>query len=86
MRGSTARASLIDPSAWADASPRVPPGGWAREHGLGRLRWVAERTLAWLGQFRCLRIRYERRPEIHEALLTIGCSLICWNFTQHGFC
>ncbi|MFZ5874949.1 MAG: IS5/IS1182 family transposase, partial [Nitrospirota bacterium] len=28
--------------------------------------------------FRRLRIRYERLPEIHEAFLSLGCSLICW--------
>jgi transposase len=49
------------------------------EHGsgLGIYRWVVERTIAWLHQFRRLRIRYERRPEIHEAFLSIGCILIC---------
>jgi transposase len=52
------------------------------EHGsgLGVYRWVVERTLAWLHQFRRLRIQYERLPEIHEAFLTIGCALICWRF------
>ena len=48
--------------------------------GLGVYRWVVERTLAWLHQFRRLRIRYERRPEMHEAFLTLGCALICWRF------
>ena len=54
--------------------------------GLGRLRWVVERTLAWLNRFRRLRIRYERRADIHQAFLTIGCILICWNFIKRGFC
>jgi transposase len=45
--------------------------------GLGRERWVVERSLSWLHQYRRLRIRYERRADIHEAFLTIGCSLIC---------
>jgi len=51
------------------------------EHGsgLGRTRWVVERTLAWLHRFRRLAVRYERRPCIHEAFLTLGCVLICWN-------
>jgi transposase len=40
--------------------------------GLGILRWVVERTIAWLHQFRRLRIRYERRTDIHEAFLSIG--------------
>lgn len=52
------------------------------EHGsgLGVYRWVVERSLSWLHQFRRLRIRYERLPEIHEAFLSIGCALICWRF------
>jgi transposase len=66
--------------------PRIAKRGWAAEHGLGRLRWVVERTLAWMGQFRRLRIRYERLPEIHEAFLTIGAALICWNYIQNWFC
>jgi transposase len=40
-------------------------------------RWIVERTIAWLHQYRRLRIRYERRDDIHEAFLAIGCSLIC---------
>lgn len=47
--------------------------------GLGTTRWVVERTLAWLHQFRRLRVRYERRDDIHEAFMGIGCSLICLN-------
>lgn len=48
--------------------------------GLGVYRWVVERTLAWLHQFRRLRIRYERRPELHEAFTSLACALICWRF------
>ena len=46
---------------------------------LGRHRWVVERTLAWLARYRRLTIRYERRVEIHQAFLTLGCALICFN-------
>jgi transposase len=51
------------------------------EHGsgLGRWRWVVERTFAWLNQFRRLRVRYEKRADIHEAFLSLGCALICWH-------
>jgi transposase len=49
-----------------------------RESGLGRWRWVVERTFAWLNQFRRLRVRYEKRADIHEAFLSLGCALICW--------
>ena len=44
---------------------------------LGRLRWVVERTFAWLHFFRRLRLRRERRPELHEAFLHLGCAIIC---------
>jgi transposase len=54
------------------------------EHGsgLGLTRWVVERTIAWLHQFRRLRVRFERRADIHEALLKLGCCLICWRFVK----
>jgi transposase len=50
------------------------------EHGsgLGRQRWVVERTFAWLHQRRRLHVRYDRRADIHEAFLALACCLICW--------
>ena len=53
-------------------------------HGsrLGRTRWVVERTIAWLHRFRRLNVRYERRPCVHEAFLSLGCALICWYFLR----
>jgi transposase len=58
------------------------------EHGsgLGRFRWVVERTFSWLHQRRRLRVRFERRPEIHEAFLALGCAMICWNFLTPALC
>ena len=51
----------------------------AHGSGLGRWRWVVERTFACLSQFRRLRVRYDKRADIHEAFLSLGCALICWN-------
>ena len=50
------------------------------EHGsgLGRYRWVVERTFAWLHNFKRLLVRYERRADIHHALLALGCCLVCY--------
>jgi len=59
--------------------PILAKRGTPHGSGLGLYRWVVERTLSWLHQFRRLRIRFERLPEIHEAFLSLGCALICWN-------
>ncbi len=56
------------------------------EHGsgLGRVRWVVERTFAWLHHFKRLLVRYDRRHEIHEAFLALGCCLICFRRLRHS--
>jgi IS5 family transposase len=51
---------------------------------LGRHRWVVERLLAWLHRFRRLTIRYERREELHQAFLDLGCALICLTYLDGG--
>jgi transposase len=45
--------------------------------GLGKERWVVERTFAWLHNLRRLRIRYERDPELHMAFMLLGCAVVC---------
>ncbi len=52
--------------------------------GLGVHRWVVERTISWLHQMRRRGIRWERLPEVHEAFLSLGCSLICLRFLRHA--
>ena len=56
------------------------------EHGsgLGRVRWVVERTFAWLHHFKRLLVRYDRRHEIHEAFLALGCCLVCFRRLQRS--
>jgi transposase len=57
------------------------------EHGsgLGQARWVVERTFAWLHQFKRLLVRYDRRHEIHEAFLAIGCCLVSFRRLRSSF-
>jgi transposase len=62
----------------------------ARRHsehgsGLGRYRWVVERTFAWLHQFKRLLVRYDRRADIHQAFLAIGCCLVCYRRLRNSF-
>jgi transposase len=65
---------------------RIARRGIESRERLGHYRWVVERTLAWLHRYRRLTIRYERRADIHQAFLSLGCALICWNFLQRTFC
>jgi hypothetical protein len=66
--------------------PRIARRGVEPSDRRGRHRWKVERRLAWLYNHRRLRVRDERRADIYQALLTLACSLICWNFFQHWFC
>jgi transposase len=45
--------------------------------GLGKERWVVERTFAWLHNLRRLRVRYERDPGLHMAFMLLGCAVVC---------
>jgi len=63
------------------ARRRTPHGS-----GLGVYRWVVERAESWLHQNRHLKLRYDRRDDIHEAFLAIACALICLNCLQDPFC
>jgi transposase len=67
--------------------PLLVERGSENGSGLGVYRWVVERSQSWLHQNRRLRIRYEKRDDIHEAFLVIGCVKICWNhLANSSFC
>jgi transposase len=59
--------------------PRIARRRIESSQRLGRHRWTIERTGAWLGGFRRLRIRYERSSERFYALVLLACSVICFN-------
>ena len=46
--------------------------------GLGIFRYVVEQTIALIHQFRRLKIRYDKRDDIHETFLKVACIVICW--------
>ncbi|WP_146095428.1 transposase [Xanthomonas theicola] len=58
-------------------TPRIARKGIERNDRLGRHRWVVERTHAWFAGMGKLRIRFERRIDIHLAWLSLACSIIC---------
>jgi transposase len=54
--------------------------------GLGAYRWVVERAESWIHKYRRLKLRYERRDDIHEAFVALACALICHNCLLDPFC
>jgi transposase len=62
---------------WLGIEPHLPRRG-DDEHGLGVLRWFVERTISWLHQFRRLRIRWDRRPDIHQSFLSLAAAVVCF--------
>ena len=54
--------------------------------GLGIYRWPVERTLSWMHQDRRLRVRDERRDDIHEAFMELSQAMICWSRLHSEFC
>jgi transposase len=63
--------------------PQLPKRG-ADAPGLGKQRWYIERTMSWLHQFRRLRIRWDRSPEVHQAFLSLAAAIICYRVWING--
>jgi len=63
------------------ARQRTPHGS-----GLGKIRYVVERSLAWVGQARRLKIRYDKLPSIHRAFHFLQLARICCTILQRDFC
>lgn len=70
----------------AGIATEIARRGQPHGSGLGKTRWVVERTISWLHNFRRLRIRFEQLASIHEAFLRIACCIICWRHLQKSFC
>jgi hypothetical protein len=51
-------------------------GAWAKH------RWVIERTHAWFAGFGKLRIRFERRLDIHLPWLSLAAASFCSRFVD----
>jgi transposase len=64
---------LICPHRENRSKPKRQDGRPLRRY---RHRWKIERTIAWLGNYRRLVVRYERNPRIFLAFLQIACLMI----------
>ncbi|EFC83494.1 transposase IS4 family protein [Parafrankia sp. EUN1f] len=66
-------------------TPVIARRGHPHGSGLGTQRWPVERTICWLHQFRRLRTRWERKADLHQAFLTLACSIICLRKLRESF-
>jgi transposase len=64
---------------WLGIDPFLAKRGTEHGSGLGKIRWVVERTISWIHQQRRLRVRYERRAELHQGFLSLAAGLICFH-------
>jgi len=64
---------------------RIARRGVESSKRLGRHRWKAERSIAWLAGHRRLRVRYDRDSERFYAFAVLACGRICYNrLGRHG--
>jgi transposase len=65
---------------WLGIRPIIARRNTEHGSGLGKTRWFVERTISWFHNFGRLRIRRDRRSDIHRAFMSIAMSLICLSF------
>jgi len=61
------------------ARQRTPHGS-----GLGKVRWVVERTISWVKGLRRMRVRYDRLGVIRDAFTTLAASVVCFRILHDG--
>ncbi len=63
---------------WLGIEPKIAKRRTEHGSGLGKVRWVVERTNAWLKGLRRMRVRWDRLPIIQEAWNMLAMSVICF--------
>ena len=68
---------------WLGIEPHIAKRRTPHGSGLGKVRWVVERTISWLKGLRRLRVRYDRLGVIMDAWTTLAASVICFRILHH---
>ena len=63
---------------WLGVEPQIGRRRTPHGSGLGKVRWVVERTISWLKGLRRLRVRYDRLLEVQQAWNSLAASVICF--------
>jgi len=83
----------IAPTGLAQATLRLPAQGVVTvvakpgsPHGSGPGVFSRVSNAPWPGCIASrLALRYERRADVHEAFLTLGCALITWRYLKREY-
>jgi transposase len=68
---------------WLGIEPHIAKRKTPHGSGLGKVRFVAERTISWLKGRRRMRVRYDRLGVIVDAWTTLAASVICFRILHH---
>jgi transposase len=68
---------------WLGIEPLIARRRTAHGSGLGKVRWVVERTISWLKGLRRMRVRYDRLAVIQNAWNTLAAAVICFRIAHH---
>jgi transposase len=63
---------------WLGIEPKIAKRRTEHGSGLGTVRWVVERTNAWLKGLRRMRVRWDRLRDVQEAWNALAMSVICF--------
>jgi transposase len=69
---------------WLGIKPIIAKRNTPHGSGLGRTRYVVERTIAWIKGLRRLRVRFDRHSFIYHAWNSIAAAFICWRILNEG--
>jgi transposase len=71
--------------AWLGVEPHIAKRGTPHGSGLGKVRWVVERTISWLKGLRRMRVRYDRLGVIQDAWTSLAASVICFRILSGAY-
>ena len=68
---------------WLGIEPHIAKRKTPHGSGLGKVRWVVERTIGWIKGLRRMRVRYDRLGVIRDAWTTLAACVVCFRILHH---
>jgi transposase len=70
---------------WLGVEPTIRKKHGEHGSGLGKVRYVVERTISWLKGLRRMRVRYDRSGVIIDAWTSLAAAVICFRLIHEEF-